>query len=1003
MGCASGDLDNDGDQDMVTTNYKSHFGLWKNNGNGTFTNMTNRSGVDDTGPQAGIAIADFDGDGMLDFFIAEYLRTTDRIYRNMGGWKFEDKTDSAHITDLDHGFQPIAADYDRDGDQDIYVAVDFGPDTLWKNIGNFTFADVSRATNAFDIRAGMGAAWGDWNDDGDLDVYVTNYDPNGLWDNRGGSFTDVGNSTGTDDTWTGWGTAWLDYDNDRDLDLYVANGVVDFGSDHNQPNKLFRNNADGTFTDVSENSGAETADISRGLAVGDFDADGRMDLYVLNINCPAALLHNTIQTSNNWLRVKLQGTVSNRDGVGAEVSVKIGATSTKQLMAAGSSYLSSNSKTLVFGAGSTAVIGQVTVEWPSGLRQVVSNVAVNQTITVVEADSEDPVARAANVTADQGVAFPLNGTQSSDNVRISRWEWAVNVSGTLQRTTGALANMTVYQPGVFPGSLTVTDIFGRKAAAPFTVTVRPLVRVTVDAGPDVSVAEGAVVQFRAVGASTATADYEGDCAFNWTFVDAVGPQVLLGARPSYTFGRPGLFEVRVAVVDPQNATASDFVNITVRDAQAPQLRATVPSAVDEDRPVLLDAVGTTDNDPAFATTGHFTWSYASVHGGGYWEGARVTAQFPDPGHVGLTLTAVDDAGNSASASFALTVNDTTPPLAHAGADLTAFPGQEVLLTAALSVDNDAEFLTAGRFEWTVHDAQGTQLLVGLRHIVVFDDPGLFKVELDAWDPTGLHAQAPDVMYVRVVDEWPPVPSGGGDRTVEVGASVPFSAAGTHDNDPTVMETGTFVWEFQDGAERKALHGADAAYVFERAGVYSVRLTVTDAAGNMASVVFKVTVVDGEGPVLRVAPIPEEVASGIAVVLDAANSTDNGGALRFLWRVEGPAGFLWQLAAARGDVVLTYAGVYRITVTATDAAGNAASREFNVTVVKAAGGGLGGGTGGSSTGGGGGTAGGGGPTPGGGGLEPSAGASGGIAISAAVLGAAGAAALVAAFIMRRWKH
>ncbi len=934
MGCAAADMDNDGDQDLIATNYKSHFALYRNNGNGTFTNMTNSSGVDDTGPQTGVAIADFDNDGLLDFFIANYLRTTDRVYRNLGNWQFEDRTVAAKISDLDHGFQPIAADYDGDGDQDVYVAVDFGPDTLWMNIGNFTFADVSRISNAFDNRGGMGAAWGDWNSDGDLDIYVTNYEEDGLWDNQPDGFRDVANATGVDDIWVGWGVVFLDFDLDGDMDIYVANGVVELGRDWAQPNKLFRNDGNGSFTDVSEGSGAEVPEITRGLAAGDLDGDGRVDLYLMNVNCPAMLLRNKISTTNGWLRVQLEGTVSNRDGVGAEVSVRVGNTYITQLMAAGSSYLSSNSKTLVFGVRDTAIVSEIIVQWPSGLRQAVYNVAANSTLRIVEADPEDPVARASDLSVDQGTPFTLDGSASSDNVAIARWNWTVDVNGTPQEAAGETAAMVIYTPGAFPGLLEVTDVFGRIDSMAFQVIVRPLARVTLDAGPDLVVAQGVSVLFVASGSSTVTPDYENDCVFWWAFTDFSGPQNLTGPRATYAFLRPGVFRVTADVRDPQGASAQDEVNVTVTDATAPDLRATVPAAVDEDRPVALDAEATTDNDPEFAATGRFAWSYESYGGPVSWTGARVVVQFDDPGVFSLTLEAMDAAGNRATQTFSLTVRDLTPPVPNAGPDLSALPGQEVVLSAAASWDNDPSFARGGRFVWVVNYLEGALNYTAAHQIVTFPHPGVFRVLLDAWDPSGNHAGGPDVLYVRVEDDVKPVPAPGGDRTVEVGARVSFDGSASTDDDPTLVNAGTFLWEFQDGADRKALRGPSAQYSFGTVGVYWVRLTVTDPSGNSASAVFKVTVVDLEAPVLVIAELPASLSAGGTLFLNGSGSTDNAGAPSISWRVVGPSDFLSQLSQASGEVVLTLPGLYTVTVTARDASGNTASRAFNVTVTPA---------------------------------------------------------------------
>jgi enediyne biosynthesis protein E4 len=932
MACASGDLDNDGDADLIVTNYKSYMGIWRNNGDSTFTNITNISGIDDTGPHTGIALADFNGDGLVDIFLAEYQKFNDRIYKNLGNLTFKDMTATSWITDYDYGFQPVVADYNGDGLPDIYVANDFGPDTLWKNDGNFTFADVSLISGAYDPRGGMGASWVDFNSDGDPDLFVTNYGQDGLWDNRGGAFYDVANQSGVDDPWTGWGTAWIDFDLDGDLDLVVVNGNVDGQLEWQQPDKLFRNDGNGTFTDVSENSGADSVEVGRGLAVGDLDGDGRVDMYVLNNNCPALLLHNQLPTTNSYLRVRLQGTVSNRDGIGAEVEVVAGASKEYQNLAAGSSYLSSNSKTLVFGLGDQTTASDVLVKWPSGLKQSLRNVAANQTITIVENDTEDPVARAPDLTVDQGTPFTMNGSGSTDNTRVANWTWSVDVNGTARAAFGVSPVMTIYTPGSYAGRLDVRDIFGRNGSTTYTVTVRPLARVTLDAGPDLVVPEGTLVNFRALGASTVTPDFAGACSFLWNFTDFSGPQTLVGPTPAYLFDHPGFYQLRVSVADPQGATAQDTVNVTVRDAFSPVLGATVPSAVDEDMPVLLDATATTDNDPTFDTTGAFGWSYEGYAGRVNWSGARVLVQFPDPGTFVISLRARDVTGNAAMMNFTIRVRDVTAPLPNAGPDRSVLPGQEMVLDASLSTDNDPNFRALGTFAWSVQVGGGVLNYSGAQASVTFADPGIYRVLLDAWDPSGNRAGAPDIMYVRVLDDQKPVPVAGADRSVRVGVPVGFDGSLSRDNDPALETTGSFLWEFQDGAERHALRGPLAQYTFVRTGVYSVRLTVADQSGNSAAVVFKVTVFDDEAPVISVEPLPSQLTSGSALVLNASSSSDNVGVATYLWKVRGPLGFDGQVVGATGEIVLTVVGDYIVNLTVKDGAGNAVWQEFSVAVL-----------------------------------------------------------------------
>jgi len=997
MGCASADLDNDGDQDMISTQWQSHFSLWRNNGNSTFTNMTSQSGVDDTGPQAGVAIADFDNDGLLDFFLAEYSKVPDRVYRNLGGFKFENRTDSSRVYDLDYGFQPIAADYDEDGLIDVFVVNDFGLDTLWKNAGNFTFADVSRSSGADDPGSGMGGAWGDYDSDGDLDIFVTNYYENGLWENDDGSFRNVANASGVDDIWVGWGVVWFDFDHDADLDLYIANGNVEHGRQWDQPNKLFRNDGGGNFTDVSDGSGAETTDVSRGLALSDLNGDGYEDLYVLNVNCPALLLKNLVTNTNGWLQVRLEGTVSNRDGVGATVTVTTDATRETQVLSAGSSYLSSNSKTLTFGLGAYSSAREVIVEWPSGLRQVVRAVAGNQTVTVVEEDSEAPVARAADITVNQGERFALNGSLSTDNVRVVAWEWSMVGNGTVVNASGALAWVAIYTPGTYSGVLTARDPFGLVGVANFTVAVRPFANVTLDAGPDRVVPEGATVAFRALAVSSATPDCDLQCAFTWSFDDGAGPVVLQGPSPTHLFDSPGTYTVDVVVLDPQNATAADEVEVRVLDALAPEVRAEVPAAVDEDVPVWLEAGNSTDNDPNFNVTGTFEWTLDGRTGPVVWRGARVLAIFEDPGTFTLTLTVRDEVGNAAARTFVVEVRDTTAPTPDAGPDRTVLPGEELVLSGAASTDNDPRLVSLGTFAWRVERWGGADNYTGAKKVIAFSTPGLFRVELDVWDPSGNRAVLPDVMFVRVLDEERPVAEAGGDREVAVGEAFVLDGQRSTDNDPSLMETGLFRWEFQDGSQRKALDGLKVEYVMARPGTYGVRLTVTDQSGNSGAVVFSLKAVDGTPPVLAYAAPQAELEAGGTLVLNASGTSDNVGLASVVWRVEGPSSFEAFVYGLTGVVVVPFEGLYRVTVTASDLAGNVATAAFNVTVAPRAAG-----TPGPSPG----PGPGGGPVPlpqngtlpGGEAQPPPAGTSGG----ALVLGAVGAAGIVGAAAYLRWR-
>ena len=933
MGCTSGDLDNDGDQDILATNWHAGVTLYRNNGGLTFTDVTSSCQITDKSAQTGAALADFDNDGLLDVFLPLYQRTSDRIYRNLGNLTFEDKTSGSDILDQAYGFQALALDWNHDRLMDVYVVNDFGVDAFWQNLGNWRFTNVAGAVGADDRRGGMGGAWGDYDRDGLLDLFVTNYEGDGLYHANGANYTDLGNQSGVDDPWVGWGTVWTDYDNDGWDDLYLVNGAVENTRAYNQPNKLFHNLGDGTFADASEGSGAWGADVGRGLAAGDFDRDGREDLYVLNVDSPNTLYRNVLNTSNNWLDVRLQGVVSNRDGVGAEVQVVTGSATQTKLMTAGSSYLSTNTKTLHFGLGATTLVDQIIVNWPSGLVQTQSWVASNNTVTIIEDDFEPPVAVAPDVVIDQGDPFTLNANGSTDNVEIADYRWQVDVNGTPASATGPLATMAIYTPGVFSGTLEVEDVFGLRANTTFAVTVNPLARVTLDAGPDRLVGQGFAVNFSASAVSSATPDCLAMCSFAWTFDYNGSTEVLWGPQPGFLFDRKGLYNITAFVVDPQNATDSDVVVVTVVDSVAPTVVAVVPGVFNEDQQILLDATTSTDDDPGFPGNGQFTWSYVGRNGLVSWTGVNVGASFPDPGNYALTLDVEDSSGNLVSVSFAIRVRDITVPTPNAGPDRTVDPGEPVSLTAAASTDNDLAFLTQGDFIWTVHGPQGDLLFFNNTAQVSFATPGAFVVELDVWDPTGNHAEAPDLMVIRVRDLSPPVVVLSGSLRAHVGVAYSFNASGTSDDDPAFGQTGNFTWEFESSAGRVTLFGAQPSHTFAEPGPYSLRLRVADSSGNANTKMLEITAVDEVLPVLTVAPIDTNLTAGSVLQLSAAGTSDNVRLSSVTWRVTGPDSFDQSIAGLQGALVFGLEGTYNATVTATDSSGNMASQTFEITVTR----------------------------------------------------------------------
>ena len=419
MGCAFADYDNDSDADLYVTNYKANV-FYRNNGDGTFKRFSSGAGgIGDDGFGAGIAWGDYDADGYLDLYIGNYIEYSkvpqgdevffpydffgqaNILYLNKGDGGFINITNAAKVNGGFHLTLGVsAADYDADGDLDLYLANDTDQNILYRNDGELTFTNTNHPdarSRTGDIRSGMGVTWGDYDKDGDLDIFITNWldENNVLYSNNGdGTFSDVSAQSGVFASGLGktcWGTAFFDADNDGDLDIFFSAGHIDPASweAHGQADVFLENNGDGTFTDVSEAVGLRESDpygVGRGVAVADYDADGDLDLLVVNSGAKPSLLRNDGGNRQHWLQIRTVGTVSNRDGVGAVVKVRAGDLHQVQQVKAGESYLSQSSLDVAFGLAHHTQVDEIVIQWPSGIVQTLTDIQVNQRIVVEEAE-----------------------------------------------------------------------------------------------------------------------------------------------------------------------------------------------------------------------------------------------------------------------------------------------------------------------------------------------------------------------------------------------------------------------------------------------------------------------------------------------------------------------------------------------------------------------------------------------------------------------------------------
>ncbi len=431
-----GDYDNDGFDDLFVT-YYGHNVLYHNNGDGTFSDVTRKAGLDQTAVRygSGCTWVDYDRDGRLDLFVANYLNTIldklpkpgenpdctwkgvavncgprglptgfVQLFHNNGDGTFTDVSKQSGVSAAagSYPMTTVAADYDNDGWPDIYVACDSTPSWLFHNQHDGTFREqalergVALSEDGLE-QAGMGVGIGDYDLDGNLDIFKTNFadDTNVLYHNDGkGNFDDVTIrcGLGVETRYVGWGTGIVDFDNDGFPDLFVATGSVYPEVEKKVPSYpfrtprlVFRNLGDGRFEELIEEAGIGIAEVhaSRGCAFGDFDNDGDMDILVINLNEPPSLLRNDLSSKSHWLKVLLVGVKSNRSAIGSRVTARYGSRVQAQEVLAQSSFYSVNDRRLHFGLGAETV-AQLTVRWTNGDIETVPNVAADQLVVIRE-------------------------------------------------------------------------------------------------------------------------------------------------------------------------------------------------------------------------------------------------------------------------------------------------------------------------------------------------------------------------------------------------------------------------------------------------------------------------------------------------------------------------------------------------------------------------------------------------------------------------------------------
>jgi hypothetical protein len=436
MGAATGDYDNDGFQDLYVTNYEGNT-LYRNNRDGTFTDVTKQAGVGSSGWSASAGFFDYDNDGRLDLFVTRYVDWSFRhdrycgekkpgyraychpdnfngianvLYRNNGDGTFTDVSTKAGIANPEgKGLGVSFADYDADGFVDVYVANDSVASFLYRNKQDGTFEEVGLLagvafTEDGKTFAGMGVDFADYDNDGRPDLIVTDLSNERyrlFRQNNDRSFRDVTDTSGVGGAtlpFSGWSTRFFDYDNDGWKDLFAAQGHVMDTIEKTSPNlryqqpPLLMRNESGRFVRVTPGDIFQRDYAGRGAAFGDLDNDGDLDIVLSNVGQPAVVLRNDGGNQRNWLAIRAIGTRSNRDGIGSRVTIENTSGQTQHFtITTAIGYLSASDKRLIAGLGADSAAKRVEIRWPSGAVQTFDNVKAGQTLVATEPTKPDSV------------------------------------------------------------------------------------------------------------------------------------------------------------------------------------------------------------------------------------------------------------------------------------------------------------------------------------------------------------------------------------------------------------------------------------------------------------------------------------------------------------------------------------------------------------------------------------------------------------------------------------
>jgi len=446
-----GDINNDGWVDLYVGNDKAEDQLFLNLGNEQFQNITQSAGINATGQPKSVNMADVNGDGFLDIYVSNFL-SENILYLNQGDNTFQDATREAGALDTGLAMGTVFFDYDKDGDQDLYLVHDGRTSNfLYQNDGTGQFTEVAESVGVATKSLGMGVDIGDINNDGWMDIHIANFGANFLLLNNGdGTFQEIAKAANAEGIGISWGTNFLDYDNDGRMDIYVAN---DFRITPHQ-NILYQNLGSMNFERTEVRGAISNKKASYGSACLDYNLDGHLDLLVANQD-EGIRLYENVERSNNWIGFKLIGMESNPDAIGTSIQLQdnLGILHTREVLA-GHSWESQSTLLQHIGLGEATTIEAATLYWPSGLVQELQIEQVNSYYTVQEQGN-----------IQEGVVLDETTSIPDKNLQTSNWTIFPN-------PTNGPFSIAFESSATTPLTFQVVDLLGKKLV---TKTIRPII------------------------------------------------------------------------------------------------------------------------------------------------------------------------------------------------------------------------------------------------------------------------------------------------------------------------------------------------------------------------------------------------------------------------------------------------------------------------------------------------------------------------------------------------